>query len=195
VTDEGSTKAPSDDKGQSPPPAPGRRRKTHFWNADPDSKPTLVGDSAAPASDPWASALSDPPPPSEARAALDAPDALAGLLVSFSLEAAGTVHPIRRGKTAIGRAGDPGIDVELDDGKVSSPHCMIIARPSGVFLQDSMSTNGTWFRRGELTEFEDIQTSLNNSARLEDGDFFRVGDSVFLVRLIDPGFVQRIWGD
>ena len=116
-------------------------------------------------------------------------------MVSFSLEPSGALYPIRRGKTAIGRTGDPGLDVELDDGKVSSPHCLIIARPSGVFLQDSMSTNGTWFRRGELTEFEDIQATMNNSARLEDGDFVRVGDSIFLVRLVDPAFVRRVWGD
>ena len=171
---------------------PGPRRKTNFWSADPDSKATLVGEDDDRGSDPWAASLSKPPPTPSAR--VEARDSLAGVLISFSLDSAGKLYPIRRGKTAIGRTGDSGLDVELDDGKISSPHCMIIARPSGVFLQDSMSTNGTWFRRGELTEFEDIQATMNNSARLEDGDFFRVGDSIFLVRLFDADFVDRVWG-
>jgi hypothetical protein len=184
--------APDTASSGGPSGAPEPRSKTHFWSADPDSKPTLVGEGGGSASDPWAASLSKPPPSPSSR--VQASDSLAGVLISFSLDAAGKSYPIRRGKTAIGRAGDPGLDVELDDGKISSPHCMIIARPSGVFLQDSMSTNGTWFRRGELTEFEDIQATMNNSARLEDGDFFRVGDSIFLVRLLDADFVDRVWG-
>ncbi len=173
-----------------------RRGKTQFWGgADPDSKPTLVGEAnpaTSGASDPWAEALAEPVVGRPK--IVDAPDALVGVLVSYSLRADGAVYPLRRGKTTLGRSGDPGLDIELDDGKVSSPHCMIIVRPSGIFLQDAASTNGTWFRRGEDAEFQDIQLSMNNSARLEDGDFLRVGDSVFLVHLFDPGLVQRIWG-
>jgi hypothetical protein len=173
-----------------------RRSKTQFWGAaDPDSKPTFVGEakpSTDAASDPWAEALAEPVVGRPK--IVDAPDALVGVLVSYSLRSDGAVYPLRRGKTALGRSGDPGLDIALDDGKISSPHCMIIVRPSGVFLQDAVSTNGTWFRRGEDAEFQDIQVCLNNSARLEDGDFFRVGDSVFLVHLFDPGLVQRIWG-
>jgi len=174
------------------------RSKTEFWSTgDDSSKPTVVGVAGAsgPSSgeaDPWAEALAEAPVGSPSLA--DVPDALVGVLVSYSLRSAGTVYPLRRGRTSIGRSGDPGLNIGLNDGKVSSPHCMVVARPTGIFLQDSASTNGTQYRRGEDAEFCDIQVSMNNSARLEDGDFIRVGDSVFLVRLFDPSLVQRIWG-
>ncbi len=179
-------------------PAAKPRSRTEFWSSeDPSSKPTQVGASgtSGPSSDeadPWAEAIAEAPAGRPSLA--DVPDALVGVLVSYSLRSAGTVYPLRRGRTSIGRSGDSGLNIGLNDGKVSSPHCMIVARPSGIFLQDSASTNGTQYRRGEDAEFCDIQVSMNNSARLEDGDFIRVGDSVFLVRLFDPSLVQRIWG-
>jgi hypothetical protein len=182
------------------PPASAKkpRSRTEFWSSeDPSAKPTLVGEPGTPGhsseeADPWAEAIAEAPIGRPSLA--DVPDALVGVLVSYSSRSAGTVYPLRRGRTSIGRSGDPGLNIGLNDGKVSSPHCMIVARPSGIFLQDSASTNGTQFRRGEDGEFCDIQVSMNNSARLEDGDFLRVGDSVFLVRLFDPSLVQRIWG-
>jgi hypothetical protein len=173
------------------------RNSTEFWGSDDSSsKPTLVGElstsgSSSGEADPWAEAIAEAPAGRPSLA--DVPDALVGVLVSYSLRSAGSVYPLRRGRTSIGRSGDPGLNIGLNDGKVSSPHCMIIARPSGIFLHDSASTNGTQFRGGGDAEFCDIQVSMNNSARLEDGDFLRVGDSVFLVQLFDPSLVQRIW--
>lgn len=178
-----SARKPAPARSKKPAAPLGRRKKkpkeTEFWTEDPDSKATLIGD----APKPW----------ENARQESAGPD-LAGLLISFSLDATGVVHPLRRGRTRIGRAGDPDLQIELDDGKISTPHCEIVVRPSGVFLTDAMSTNGTWHRRGELTDFEDIQVAQNNSVKLEDGDCIRLGNSIFLVRLLDPGLVRRIWG-
>ena len=156
-----------------------------------------VGDSGSRPADPWAEAIAEGPSGDSApQTDRTAPVAgmIVGALLNFSLEERGTLHAVRLGRTVIGRKGDADLHVEVDDGKVSSPHCVLVARSSGVFLQDHMSTNGTFFRRGEEGDFADLQVEMNNSAMLEHGDFVRVGDTILQYLSFDRAQIQRIWG-
>jgi len=168
--------------------APAPKAATEVWDPDEDSRGARDDRAPAPAgagfdpSDPFRRAVAVPGAAPQRR--------LAGVLVTFSLDPIGQIHPLREGRTVIGRAGDPGIDVEIAEARVSSPHCQIIARGSGVLLRDGGSTNGTWHARGPDGELRDI---LNEMITLQDGDRIRVGGAVFLVHLFDRALVARIW--
>ena len=186
-------------------PALTPRTATKIESASQQGSPTQVGDSPGLASaqeesrpsDPWANAIAEGPNTAavaRSDGGAPVPGMVVGALLNFSLEERGTLHPVRLGRTFVGRKGDADLHVEVDDGKVSSPHCVLVARPSGVFLQDHMSTNGTFFRRGEEGDFADLQLEMNNSATLEHGDFLRVGDTILQFLSFDRAQIQRVWG-
>ena len=174
------------------------RKVTQFGGATDEAKVTIVGASvsASSPSDPWAAAIAEGPASEQAGSRIRAQEAggLVGAVLNFSGDSRGELYPVRLGRTFLGRKGDSGLHIEIDDGKVSSPHCVLVARESGVFLQDHMSTNGTYFRRGEEGEFVDLQVEMNNSAQLQNRDFFQVGDSVLQFLAFDRAQIRRIWG-
>ena len=173
------------------------KRKTMLYGADgsPPASPTASQRRAAiDPNDPFAAALqtSEPgPTPGTAAEAAVVDRPLVGSLVSFSTSAFGQVFPFRLGRTVVGRRGDEGSDIALDDGAVSTPHCTIISRPAGTMLQDKGSSNGTFHKRGDA-DFRDI---LSDMVVLEDGDLVRSGQCVFLVQLLDRTVISQIWPD
>ncbi len=82
-------------------------------------------------------------------------------------EEAGTVYPITKPRTTIGRTS---ADITIDDRLVSRLHCAMEISDEGVLIRDLESTNGT------LVGNKPVKT-----ASLVNGSTFRVGDHVFQV--------------
>ncbi|CAM2067807.1 FHA domain-containing protein [Sulfidibacter corallicola] len=99
------------------------------------------------------------------RPAADAKPVVA-VLVGESRDTTGAVYAVRAGRNAIGS--DPTADIRIPDDKVSGKHAVILVRSDEVWIDDSLSTNGT-FHNGRM---------LEEKARLQRGDHIQVGDTL-----------------
>ena len=80
----------------------------------------------------------------------------------------------------IGR--EAGVDIYLDDDVASRRHALLeMSATSGFFIKDLESTNGTLVNHEEIT-----------SARLEDGDWIRIGETVMRFQYVDELTSQLI---
>lgn len=75
---------------------------------------------------------------------------LVGVLVAAEATPEGLLFPLRTGKNSIGSGAECDIGL-LHDPRVSSLHALILHRAGSFYLQDRMSTNGT-FLNGEEVE-------------------------------------------
>ncbi len=85
----------------------------------------------------------------------------------------GASFRLRPGLRRIGRA--DGVDILVEDRKVSRQHATVERVGTRTLLTDTGSTNGTWLNDQRLTE----------AAELRDGDRIRVGQVE--LRFFDPG--------
>jgi pSer/pThr/pTyr-binding forkhead associated (FHA) protein len=145
--------------------------------------------------DPFAAAVTGdlgeaPVAPGGSRLAPDRP--LAGLLITFSNSRNGEVFPLTRGRTILGRDPDDSRDtvIRVADDSVSTEHCTIVAKESGISIRDEMSSNGTKIKSAGDDRFRDIE---EERMRLEDGDLLKLGDTVLLLRLLEASRVSEVW--
>jgi pSer/pThr/pTyr-binding forkhead associated (FHA) protein len=84
---------------------------------------------------------------------------------------AGTVVPFF-GRMEIGRSSSA--DLQLNDTEVSRSHAVVLERPEGPALVDTMSTNGTWMDGERIGE-----------VHLAAGDLFRIGKNELAFDALD----------
>jgi hypothetical protein len=89
----------------------------------------------------------------------------------------GKIYPISKG-TKIGR--EEG-DLILDDPKVSSLHCKITVEDDDFLLWDFGSSNGTYVNGKKIRE----------ATVLKENDLVKIGESVFVVKLLEPKMRTR----
>lgn len=101
---------------------------------------------------------------------------LVAVLAAPGLGPGGQIFPIRVGRTILGA--DRGCDVAIEnDARVSKEHAVILFRDGNFYLSDRLSTNGTWLNGGEVP--------ANGTVALHDRDQLRLGDTVFVLLLIE----------
>ena len=83
----------------------------------------------------------------------------------------GRFYPVRHG-TVIGRSEG---DLILDDSKVSSSHAKFTIEGEQVFLWDFGSSNGTYVNGKQIRK----------ATRLEENDIVKIGETVFVVKLLE----------
>lgn len=76
----------------------------------------------------------------------------------------------RRKEAVIGRHSD--CDVCIDSPDISRKHARITVRPTGIFIEDLASKNGTWVGADRVDMLR----------ALRDGDRIRVGDTTLIFR-------------
>ena len=84
----------------------------------------------------------------------------------------GVTHQFHKPRISIGRTGG-GVDIEIDDPKVSRLHCALGVSHGSIRLCDLGSTNGTY-----------VNDELVHVAELGHLSEFRVGSSVLLVTVV-----------
>jgi hypothetical protein len=84
----------------------------------------------------------------------------------------GATHQFHKPRISIGRAGG-GVDIEIDDPKVSRLHCALGVSHGAIRLCDLGSTNGTY-----------VNDELVHVAELGHLSEFRVGSSLLLVTIV-----------
>lgn len=95
---------------------------------------------------------------------------LVGWLVSFTLSPAGADFRLYEGRNSIGA--DTACDIVVpSDPAVSGRHLTILYRADGFRFKDEFSTNGTF-----------INDQMRDEGVLQDGDFIRVGSTIFKFR-------------
>jgi pSer/pThr/pTyr-binding forkhead associated (FHA) protein len=106
-----------------------------------------------------------------------APRILAGFLVSY-VDARGVHWPIFQGSNTVGRRGNDGVDVPIDDATTSSRHACLLASacPGRIKLEDLGSTNGTFVGPTRLV--------AGQRRELSDGDQVRFGGFSVIVKII-----------
>ncbi len=110
------------------------------------------------------------------------------VLITYSGDATGRVYPIYLGHNRIGRQREE-LTIDLDDGKVSGWHCDVVARDDDIVLADLGSFNKTFHGRSA-----DALVAVDIGAvRLTDGDFIRVGRTVFLIRIVESAVIDQNW--
>ncbi|HMO17047.1 MAG TPA: FHA domain-containing protein [Oligoflexia bacterium] len=106
---------------------------------------------------------------------------LIGWFVNYSTNPKGTSFEIRQGKQFIGRQALRSDDLVISDSAVSTPHCLLQADNSeSVLLQDLMSEQGTFVKKGADSEYRQIEASI----ALQHGDRIRLGSYELVVCLI-----------
>lgn len=85
-------------------------------------------------------------------------------------EEKGTVYPVNKPRYLIGRTNG---DLNLNDERTSRVHCAMESTAEGVLLRDLESTNGTF-----------IDDKRIDSAPLQDGSKFRVGNHVLQLVIV-----------
>jgi two-component system cell cycle response regulator len=86
-----------------------------------------------------------------------------------------------KGEHVLGRGLDSDVLVSLED--VSRRHCAIRVKPSGVFLRDLGSKNGTFLNEDELAR--------NRDYPLRSGDLVHVGGAIF--KFLEGGNVEALY--
>ncbi|HPY97203.1 MAG TPA: FHA domain-containing protein [Candidatus Cloacimonadota bacterium] len=99
---------------------------------------------------------------------------LVGWLVSFDLAPEGRDFRIVVGRTRIGR--NPNSDFIINSSGVSDDHAILLYRDNKLWIQDQLSTNGT-FVNDELIE---------DKIRLKNHDIIRIGTTDLKLVLINP---------
>lgn len=89
----------------------------------------------------------------------------------------GRTYPIQHG-TVVGRTKG---DLILDDTKVSSMHAKFNMEGDNFVVWDFGSANGTYVNNKKIRE----------ATVLEENDLVRIGDTVFVVKLLDPRFKKK----
>lgn len=105
-----------------------------------------------------------------------------GWIVTFDPDPNGRSFPLLEGRNTIGR--DAANEIAVPDPKMSGKHATIQHRGGRTWLYDENSNNGT-FLNGE-----DI---FQERPGLKDGDVFRLGATRFIVKLLDPEQVARVF--
>lgn len=134
----------------------------------------------------WRSAPPEAAPAAKVAEATESrPGRLVGVIVSFS-EPEGVLHPIRKGRTTLGRGDDAqDVDVYVDDPKASRQHCIIAVQPDQIVLFDAASRHGTYIKKAHETVEEPVTT-----VALEDGDVFRIGDTRYQFYRFRPDVLE-----
>jgi diguanylate cyclase (GGDEF)-like protein len=87
-------------------------------------------------------------------------------------------YPLTKMETVIGRK--PGVDLLLQDGRVSRRHCKILLSDKGPQIHDLGSTNGTFVNEARVEK-----------RYLQDGDLIRLGETVIRFRYVDKLEAKR----
>jgi hypothetical protein len=93
---------------------------------------------------------------------------LVGWLVSYSFNDMGMDFKLYEGRNLIGR--DMDCNITVNDLMVSGKHAVILFKNGKYKIKDELSTHGTWVND------KDIEDSHEE---LHDGDFIRIGETVF----------------
>jgi pSer/pThr/pTyr-binding forkhead associated (FHA) protein len=90
----------------------------------------------------------------------------------------GAFWPINQGHSLLGRAGNPGLSVALDDPTISAHHARVLAsaRPGRIKLVDLGSTNGTFV--------QNIRLEPGQPRELVDGELIQLGGLTMVVKII-----------
>ena len=109
-----------------------------------------------------------------------------GFLLTYSQEASGVHYPIVEGRNTIGRERDHDISL-FYDGRVSSNQAEILCRPGTkqCVIIDKDSTHGT------IVNGEDL--GIGGRADLKSGDLVRMGDTHFVLFLVDFDAAAQTW--
>ena len=111
---------------------------------------------------------------------------IVGWMVSYDHDTAGQQFLIRAGRNRIGRSRDNEISV-FTETKASDLHATIIWRNGQAAVKDEGSTNGTF------VDGEDV--GIAQVSPLQSGQTLRIGNSIFLVFLVDAQAAAGIWPD
>ena len=95
---------------------------------------------------------------------------ITGWIISYTIDAMGVDHRIYEGNNRIGKNPDREITITTDS-TVSSEHANILHKRGVWYLEDEMSSNGTFVNGEELKP--------RNPIELKDNDVIRVGDTEF----------------
>jgi pSer/pThr/pTyr-binding forkhead associated (FHA) protein len=98
---------------------------------------------------------------------------LAGWLVSFTLDEAGTDFRIFEGKNKLGRDLSNDIRV-LQDAKISGEHATLLFRGNELFVQDELASNPSYLNKQEILPGQTVN--------VVDGDLLQFGDNEFIFR-------------
>jgi len=101
-------------------------------------------------------------------------------------------YKITKKEITIGRA--PGVDILIDDNRVSKIHARIVYENGNFYLIDQDSTNGTWVKRKRITPREKILIShgdeiflVNNQTEKDEPDIRKRG---YRFIFVDPAICQ-----
>lgn len=95
----------------------------------------------------------------------------------------GRVFPVK-GQMNVGR--EAHCDIHIDNQKISRRHALLKILPSGLFVEDLASSNGTFVNDKRILQ----------ETRLSSGDKLRFGDQIFsVVRNVDPDATSIIDSD
>lgn len=97
---------------------------------------------------------------------------LIGWLVTFDIQPQGTDFRLYEGRTRLGS--DSSNDVVIKQSGVSDKHCLLLYREEKLWIDDEMSTNGTFVNGVSITE----------KAVLADGDKITVGKITLKLRFV-----------
>lgn len=98
---------------------------------------------------------------------------LAGWLVSFTLDEAGTDFRLFEGKNKLGRNLSNDIRV-FQDSKISSEHATLLFRGNELFVKDEMASNPSFHNNAEIMPGQTVA--------VKDGDTLKFGDNEFIFR-------------
>jgi hypothetical protein len=93
---------------------------------------------------------------------------LVGWLVTYSLDPLGFDYKLYEGRNVIGR--DVDSQITVNDKTVSGKHATILFRADKYKIKDELSSHGTFVNGEDIEE---------NTVELSDGDFIKLGDTVF----------------
>lgn len=97
---------------------------------------------------------------------------LVGWLVTYDINQYGSDYKICEGRTTIGRSAEN--DVILNQQGISDQHCLLLYRDKKFYLQDQMSTNGTYVNG----------TSIEDKITLNDDDQIKIGAITLKLKII-----------
>lgn len=93
---------------------------------------------------------------------------------------------LRAGRNRVGRGRDNEVSLFFEP-KASDSHATIIWRAGSAAVKDEGSTNGTFVNGRDI--------GIGQVSPLASGDTLKIGGTVFLVYLVDPGRAAELWPD
>jgi hypothetical protein len=110
---------------------------------------------------------------------------LYGWLVSYEAPE-GRAMELRQGRFFVTASSIKGSDLVIDHESISTPHALMAINPHrGVHVQDLMSEQGLFVRRGENGEYKQEEGTV----ALRHGDWLKFGEVEYLVALLP--FAQK----